>query len=103
MEFFPSTGQLSDTGKYLITEIVLNSIPISYNYTDGSGRTHNAGYVMTSSHATTKMKKRDKVWIRTHHNYICICIKLISIPDIQLRVCQLRSYICSLCISRHAI
>lgn len=58
---------MSNIGKYFITEIVLNSIPMAYNYTDSRGRT--AGYSMSSSHANIKMKKGDEVWIRTHHNY----------------------------------
>lgn len=67
--YFFNWSTLSDTGKYFITELVLNSIPIAYNYSDGRGRTRSAGYVMTSSHANIKMKKGDKVWIRTYHNY----------------------------------
>nr|XP_034307459.1 complement C1q tumor necrosis factor-related protein 3-like [Crassostrea gigas] len=53
-------------GKYFFTEIVRNSQPIAYNHNDGRGR---GGYPMSSSHANIKMKKGDKVWIRTHRNY----------------------------------
>lgn len=59
---------MSDTRKYFITEIVFNSKPIAYNYTDGRGRTKDAGYVMSSSNANIKIRKGDKVWIRTHFN-----------------------------------
>nr|XP_034307104.1 complement C1q tumor necrosis factor-related protein 3-like [Crassostrea gigas] len=58
---------MSNTGKYFITEIVLNGIPMAYNYTDSRGLS--AGHSMASSHANIKMKKGDRVWIRTHQNY----------------------------------
>nr|XP_011425247.2 complement C1q tumor necrosis factor-related protein 3 [Crassostrea gigas] len=67
--YFFSWTTLSDAGKYFITEIVLNNIPIAYNRTDGRGRPNNSGFVMSSSNANIKMKKGDKVWIRTHYNY----------------------------------
>lgn len=57
---------LSKGGKYFITEIVRNGQVIAYNYTDGRGRT---GFVMSSSHANIKMKKDEKVWIRTYESY----------------------------------
>nr|XP_034307108.1 complement C1q tumor necrosis factor-related protein 3-like [Crassostrea gigas] len=58
---------MSNTGEYFITEIVLNGIPMAYNYTDSRGLS--AGHSMASSHANIKMKKGDRVWIRTHQNY----------------------------------
>lgn len=57
---------MSDRGKYFVTEIVLNTNPITGNYVDGRG--HNSPHVMSSSQANIKMKKGDKVWIRTHGN-----------------------------------
>lgn len=64
-----SWATMSDAGKYFITEIVLNSKPIAYNFTDGRGRTKGTGYVMSSSNANIKMRKGDKVWIRAHDKY----------------------------------
>lgn len=60
---------LTYNGKYFVTEIVRNSIPVAYNYTDGRGRQRGAGNIMTSSYALIKMKKGDEVWIRTYLNY----------------------------------
>lgn len=60
---------MSETEKYFITEIVLNSSPVAYNFTDGRGRTKNAGNVMSSSNAIIEMRKGDKVWIRAHDKY----------------------------------
>lgn len=57
---------LTTGGKYFISEIMHNGKVISKNYTDGRGRD---GYEMSTSHANIKMKKGDKVWIRTHENY----------------------------------
>uniref|UniRef100_K1QBA7 Complement C1q tumor necrosis factor-related protein 3 n=1 Tax=Magallana gigas TaxID=29159 RepID=K1QBA7_MAGGI len=54
---------LSKTGKYFVTEIVLNGKTVALNYTDGRGHDGNP---MSTSHANIKMKKGDKVWIRTH-------------------------------------
>lgn len=61
-----SWGILTDNGKYFVTEIVRNSIPVAYNYTDGRCRQRGAGNIMTSSNALIKMKKGDEVWIRTY-------------------------------------
>lgn len=55
---------LSLSGKFFISEIVHDSALIAYDYCDGRGR--NSGYVMTSNQANIKLKKGDKVWIRTH-------------------------------------
>nr|XP_034307479.1 complement C1q tumor necrosis factor-related protein 2-like [Crassostrea gigas] len=49
-------------GKYFVSEIVLNGQYVTYNYADGRGLD---GHPMTTSHANIKMKKGDKVWIRT--------------------------------------
>ncbi|XP_052678292.1 heavy metal-binding protein HIP-like [Crassostrea angulata] len=54
---------LTTAGKYFLTEIVLNGKKVVLNHTDGRG--HNGG-PMSTSHANIKMKKGDKVWIRTH-------------------------------------
>lgn len=56
-------------GNMCVTEIVRNSIPVAYNYTDERGRQRGPGNKMTSSNALIKMKKGDKVWIRTYLNY----------------------------------
>lgn len=53
---------LTKAEKYFVTEIVLNDLKDAYNFADGRG--HNR-HPMTTSHANTKMKKGDKVWIRT--------------------------------------
>lgn len=56
---------LTKGGKYFITEIVRNGQRMAYNHNDGRGL---ETYSMSSSHANIKMKKGDKVWIRTHEN-----------------------------------
>lgn len=53
---------LTKAGKYFVTEIVLNGQQVTNNQADGRGLN---GYPMTTSHANIKMKKGDKVWIRT--------------------------------------
>nr|XP_034307448.1 complement C1q tumor necrosis factor-related protein 3-like isoform X3 [Crassostrea gigas] len=53
---------LTTAGKYFLTEIVLNGKKVVLNYIDGRGRDGNS---MSTSHANIKMKKGDKVWIRT--------------------------------------
>ena len=58
---------LSTPGKYFISEIVHNGNPIAFNHCDGRGIS--SGYVSTSNQANIKMKKGDKVWIRTQNNY----------------------------------
>ena len=55
---------LSNPGKYFITEIVHNGNLIALNYCDGRGIS--TGYASSSNQANIKMKKGDKVWIRTH-------------------------------------
>uniref|UniRef100_A0A8W8LPQ9 C1q domain-containing protein n=1 Tax=Magallana gigas TaxID=29159 RepID=A0A8W8LPQ9_MAGGI len=55
---------LTKSGKYFVTEIVLNGQKVALNHTDGRGHD---GYPMSTSHANIKMKKGDKVWIRTHN------------------------------------
>ncbi|XP_062619514.1 complement C1q tumor necrosis factor-related protein 3-like, partial [Saccostrea cucullata] len=52
--------------KYFVSEIVHESKRIAKNYADGRGIT---GYDMSSTHANIKMKKGDKVWIRTYDGY----------------------------------
>ncbi|XP_062597453.1 heavy metal-binding protein HIP-like, partial [Saccostrea cucullata] len=55
---------LTQAGKMFNTDIVLNSNIIGYNHADGvSG---SSSYSSGSSTAIIKMKKNDKVWIRTH-------------------------------------
>uniref|UniRef100_K1PZ52 Heavy metal-binding protein HIP n=1 Tax=Magallana gigas TaxID=29159 RepID=K1PZ52_MAGGI len=53
---------LTKYGKYFLTEIVLNGKKVVSNHTDGRGHDGNP---MSTSHANIKMKKGDKVWIRT--------------------------------------
>ncbi|XP_061167442.1 heavy metal-binding protein HIP-like [Saccostrea echinata] len=53
-------------GKYFISEIIHDGKKIARNYADGRGLT---GYDMSTTNAIVKMKKGDKVWIRTYHNY----------------------------------
>lgn len=53
-------------GTYFVTEIVLNGETVAYNHADGRGHD---GWPMTSSHANIKMKKGDKVWIRTVESF----------------------------------
>ncbi|XP_052680200.1 complement C1q tumor necrosis factor-related protein 3-like [Crassostrea angulata] len=54
---------LTKAGKYFVTEIMLNGKTVAFNNTDGRGH---SGNPMSTSHANIKMKKGDKVWIRTH-------------------------------------
>ncbi|XP_061177415.1 heavy metal-binding protein HIP-like isoform X2 [Saccostrea echinata] len=58
---------LTTTGKYFHTEIVLNGNIIGYNHVDGT--TGSSHYSSGSSSAIIKMKKNDKVWIRTHGDH----------------------------------
>ena len=53
----------SHIGRHFVTEIVHNGNPKVINYCDGRGR--NEGYVMKSSQVNIKMKKGDKVRVRT--------------------------------------
>ena len=53
----------SSSGKYFITEIVHNGNLIALNHCDGRGIS--SGHVSSSNQANIKMKKGDKVWIRT--------------------------------------
>lgn len=55
-------------GNYFITEIVRNRHPNAYNHNDGRG-VGGEGYPMSSSYANIKMKKGERVWIRTHDSY----------------------------------
>ncbi|XP_065939420.1 heavy metal-binding protein HIP-like [Magallana gigas] len=66
---------LTKSGQVFLTEIVLNGHRVALNHTDGRGHDGNP---MSTSHANIKMKKGDKVWIRTHgtngqfaHAYWC--------------------------------
>lgn len=59
---------LTAGGKYFMTEIVRNGHPIAYNHNDGRG-VGGEGYPMSSSHANIKMKKGERVWIRTYGSY----------------------------------
>ena len=71
-EFTATTGGVysfnwkifTSSGKYFITEIVHNGNAIALNYCDGKGIS--TGYASTSNQAIIRMKKGDKVWIRTH-------------------------------------
>lgn len=57
---------LTSAGKYFVTDIVRNGEMITRNYSDGRGRD---GFGMSTSHANIKMKKGEKVWIRTHGSF----------------------------------
>eukprot|EP00105_Crassostrea_gigas_P027750 XP_011449190.2 PREDICTED: heavy metal-binding protein HIP-like [Crassostrea gigas] len=57
---------LTASGKYFVTELVLNGQRVAYNHADGRGHD---GFPMTTSHAKIKIKKGDKVWIRATGNY----------------------------------
>ena len=52
--------------KYFVTEIVVNGKAMSYSQCDGRGQ---SGYPNSSNQVNIKMKKGDKVWIRTRRNY----------------------------------
>ena len=54
---------LTNAKTYFVTEIVHNGNHIAYNHCDGSGLS--AGHVSSSNQVIIKMKKGDKVWIRT--------------------------------------
>ncbi|XP_048765819.2 heavy metal-binding protein HIP-like [Ostrea edulis] len=55
---------LTISGSYFHTEIVINGNTVGYNHVDGkSGSFH---YASSSVTAVIRMKKKDKVWIRTH-------------------------------------
>ena len=56
---------LSSAGKYFVTEIVHNGNPIAFNHCDGRGIS--SGYASTSNQANIKMRKGDKVWIRSQN------------------------------------
>lgn len=56
---------LTPAGKHFVTDIVRNGETITRNYTDGRGQN---GFAMSTSNANIKMKKGEKVWIRTHGN-----------------------------------
>nr|XP_034307440.1 heavy metal-binding protein HIP-like [Crassostrea gigas] len=53
---------LTKAGKYFVSEIVQNGQKVAYNNSDGRGH---LGWPLSTSHANIKMKKGDKVWIRT--------------------------------------
>nr|XP_034307450.1 complement C1q tumor necrosis factor-related protein 2-like [Crassostrea gigas] len=54
---------LTQSGKYFVSEIVQNGHKVASNYCDGRGHDY---WSMSTEHANIKMKKGDKVWIRTH-------------------------------------
>ena len=58
-----SWKMLTSRGKYFTTHIVHNGNPIGYNLCDGRGI--GTGYVSSSNQANIKMKRGDKVWIKT--------------------------------------
>jgi hypothetical protein len=57
---------VAHTGYYFNTQIVINGNVVGYNYVDG--KTGGSHYEASSATAMIKMKKRDKVWIRTYRN-----------------------------------
>ena len=58
-----SWKMFTSRGKYFITHIVHNGNPIAYNHCDGRGVS--TGYASSSNQANIKMKRGDKVWIKT--------------------------------------
>nr|XP_022299005.1 heavy metal-binding protein HIP-like [Crassostrea virginica]XP_022299006.1 heavy metal-binding protein HIP-like [Crassostrea virginica] len=58
-----SWKMFTSRGKYFITHIVHNGNPIAYNHCDGRGIS--VGHVSSSNQANIKMKRGDKVWIKT--------------------------------------
>nr|XP_011445004.2 complement C1q tumor necrosis factor-related protein 4-like [Crassostrea gigas] len=64
--YFFTWTTLSNAGKTFGTDIVRNGEIIAKNFSDGRGR---IGFDMSTSHANIKMKKGDKVWIRTHDTW----------------------------------
>jgi hypothetical protein len=55
---------LTAPGNHFHTQIVINGKIVSYNYVDG--KTGGSQYASSSTTAVIRMKKQDKVWIRTH-------------------------------------
>jgi hypothetical protein len=55
---------LTTSGKYFYTEIVINGNTIGYNHADG--KSGSSQLDSSSTTAVIRMKKQDKVWIRTH-------------------------------------
>jgi hypothetical protein len=57
---------LTYPGYTFATEIVLNGNIVGYNYVNG--KSNSAQYAASSTTAVIRMKRKDKVWIRTHGN-----------------------------------
>jgi hypothetical protein len=57
---------LTQPGYYFNTEIVLNGNIVGYNHVDG--KSSSAQHEASSTTALIRMKRKDKVWIRTHGN-----------------------------------
>ncbi|XP_048765818.1 heavy metal-binding protein HIP-like [Ostrea edulis] len=55
---------LTHPGYYFNTEIVINGNIVGYNNVDG--KSNSSQYEASSATAVIRMKKKDKVWIRTH-------------------------------------
>jgi hypothetical protein len=58
---------LTSPGYAFHTEIVLNGNIVGYNSVDG--KTTSAQFAASSTTAMIRMKRKDKVWIRTHRNH----------------------------------
>jgi hypothetical protein len=58
---------LTQPGYRFDTEIVLNGNIVGYSYVNG--KANSAQYESSSSTAVIRMKRKDKVWIRTHGKY----------------------------------
>ncbi|XP_056016151.1 heavy metal-binding protein HIP-like [Ostrea edulis] len=54
-------------GSYFHTEIVINGNIVGYSYVNG--KDGSSQYESSSTTAVIRMKKKDKVWIRTHGEY----------------------------------
>ena len=57
---------LTQAGYYFNTQIVHNGNIVGYNHADG--KSDSAQYEASSTTAMIRMKRKDKVWIRTHGN-----------------------------------
>ena len=58
---------LTQPGYRFETEIVHNGNIVGYNYVNG--KSNSAQFESSSTTAMIRMKRKDKVWIRTHRNF----------------------------------
>jgi hypothetical protein len=55
---------MTNVGSYFFTEIVINGNVVGYSYVNGVGGSRQ--HASSSTTAVIRMKKQDKVWIRTY-------------------------------------